>query len=65
MSIKINYQKKTQNISSANIVLFVNEKYKIDPIKKYLSNSEFSYISDLLKSSDTKNLFIFELTSKK
>ena len=35
-------------------------------MKKHLSNLEFSYINDLLKTSDLKkNLFVFELTSKK
>ena len=35
-------------------------------MKKYISSNEFSYISDLLKASDLKkNLFLFELSSKK
>ena len=66
MSIKINYLNKASSISSANMVLFCNEKYEIKSLKKYLSNSEFLYINDLLKSSDLKkNLFVFELNSKK
>jgi len=66
MSIKINYSKKADSKSSANLVLFSNEKFNISGLKKYLSNSEFSYISDLLKNSDLKkNLFVFELSSKK
>ncbi len=65
MSIKINYL-KTNNKSSANLILFSNEKFNISSLKKYLSNSEFSYINDLLKTSDLKkNLLVFELTSKK
>ena len=66
MSIKINYLNKTSNKSSANLVLFSNEKFNINALKKFLSDSEFSYISDLLKTSDLKkNLFVFELNSKK
>jgi len=66
MSIKINYSKKTNGTANGNLVLFVDEKFNINGVKKYLSNSEFSYISDLLKTSDLKkNLFVFELTSKK
>ena len=66
MSIKINYLKKTSTNTSANLVLFSNEKFNINSLKKYLSNSEFSYINDLLKTSDLKkNIFVFELTSKK
>ena len=66
MSIKINYSKKTISRSSANLVLFSNDKFNISGLKKNLSNSEFSYISDLLKTSDLKkNLFVFEVNSKK
>ena len=66
MSIKINYLNKSSSKTSANLVLFSNEKFNISGLKKYLSNSEFSYIDDLLKTSDLKKkLFVFELTSKK
>ena len=66
MSIKINYTNKAINNSSGNLVLFTNEKFDINSSKNYLSNFEFSYIKDLLKTSDLKkNLFIFELNSKK
>ena len=66
MSIKINYTKKGNFKTSANLVLFSNDKFNINNLKKYLSNSEFSYIGDLLKTSDTKkNLFVYEVNSKK
>jgi leucyl aminopeptidase len=66
MSIKINFSKKTISKSLGNLVLFADEKFSINSLKKYLSNSEFSYINDLLKTSDLKkNLFIFEVSSKK
>jgi len=66
MSIKINYKNSTSKNPSNNQVLFADEKFNINPLKKHLSNSEFSYISDLLKTSDlSKNLFVFELSSKK
>ena len=58
MPIKINYLKKTSGKSSANLVLFTNEKFNISSFKKYLSISEFSYINDLLKTSDLKKKFI-------
>ena len=41
MSIKINYLKKLSNKTSGNVVLFTDEKFNIDSLKKYLSNSEF------------------------
>ena len=35
-------------------------------MKKYISKSEFTYINDLLKTIDLKkNLFVFEVSSKK
>ncbi len=66
MSIKINYLNKKSGNFSANLVLFSNEKFNLSGLKNYLSNSEFSYINDLLKTSDLKkNLLVFELSSKK
>ena len=66
MSIKIKYSQNKKGNLSSNLVLFSNEKFSIDNLKKYFSNSEYSYVTDLLKNSDLKkNLFIFELTSKK
>ena len=66
MSIKLNYLKKTGNKLSSNLVLFCDEKYSINGLKKYLSNDEFSYISDLLKTINLKkNLFVFDVNSKK
>ena len=66
MSIKINYSSRTYNKSSDNIVLFSNEKFNITNLEKYLSKSEYSYIQDLLKTNDLKkNLFVFEVNSKK
>ena len=67
MSIKINYSNKASNKSSSNLVLFTDDKYNIKHLKKHLSNSEFFYISDLLKTYELKdkNLFVFEVSSKK
>ena len=66
MSIKLNYSKKTISKSSSNLVLFSDEKYSTSGLKKYISNTELSYINDLLKTSDLKkNLQVFELNSKK
>ena len=66
MSIKINFKKSSLGKISSNLVLFVDEKFGTNSIKKYISESEFSYITDLLKKFDlTKNVFVFELNSKK
>ena len=66
MSIKINYSNKVSDKSLTNIVLFTDEKFNIGNLKRYISNPEFSYISDLLKNSDLKkDLLFFEINSKK
>ena len=66
MSIKINHSNKVSAKSSTNVVLFVDEKFNLSPLKKHISGPEYSYINDLLKTSDlNKNLFVFELSSKK
>ena len=66
MSIKISFKKSKLERTSANLVLFVDERFNIRPVKRYISSLEYSYISDLLKSSDLKKrLLVFNLTSKK
>ena len=66
MSVKINYSKKTIRESASNLVFFVNEKFNINELKKNFSKSEFTYVDDLLKTSDLKkNLLVFEINSKK
>jgi len=66
MSIKINYLNKLTSKSLANLVLFVDQSFNISGLKKIISNTEFSYISDLLKNSDLKkDLLFFEINSKK
>ena len=65
MTVKINYNSSLKKILS-NLVLFVDEKFNISQLKKYISNSEFSYISDLLKDTNKKkNLLVFKINSKK
>ena len=54
MNITLNFKKQIASKSYANSILFVDEKFNISGLKKYLSNSEYSYISDLIKSEDQK-----------
>tara|TARA_B100000963_G_scaffold172645_1_gene150171 strand:+ start:9007 stop:10464 length:1458 start_codon:yes stop_codon:yes gene_type:complete len=66
MSLKINYKNTSLKKISKNIVLFVDEKFSLGHLKRYISTLEFSYVSDLLKTSDLKkNIIVFELSSKK
>ena len=52
MTVKLNYSKKSINKISSNLVLFCDDKYKNTGLKKYVSDNEFSYISDLIKTID-------------
>jgi leucyl aminopeptidase len=66
MNVQINYKSNNSKKVSSNFVVFVDEKFNINGLKKYILNSEFSYISDLLKNSDLKkDLLVFEINSKK
>ena len=49
MTIEINYKTNPSKINQGNLVLFVDDNYNISGLKKHISNSEFSYIHDLLK----------------
>ena len=66
MSIQINFKRGSLNKSSNNLILFVDEKFNTIQIRRYISSHEYSYINDLLKTSDlTKKLLVFELNSKR
>ena len=66
MTVQINYKSGSSKKVPSNLVLFVDEKFNINGLKKYISNSEFSYISDLLNNSDLKkDLLVFKINSKK
>ena len=66
MTVQINYKNSSSQKNLTNLILFVDEKFNVDGLKKYISNHEFLYISDLLKSSDKKkDLLFFEINSKK
>ena len=66
MSIQINYKNESLKKTSNNLILFVDEKFNTNQIKRYISSNEHSYISDLLKTGDlTKKLLVFELNSKR
>ena len=66
MNIKINFKNQVFNKSHENLILFVDEKYNISSLKKQISNSEYSFILDLLKIKDIKQKIItFDLNSKR
>ena len=66
MSVKISYSNKIKGKINSNVVLFSNDKFDLNNMKKFLSNIEFEYVKDLLKSADLKkNILIYEVNSKK
>ena len=67
MSIKKLTIPKNLNNKTANLVLFSNEKFNTNALKKFISDSEISYVNDLLKTSDLKKFenFVYELSSKR
>ena len=66
MPVKINYSKNLPKKNSSNIVLFCDEKFTISALKKHISGTEFSFISDIIKSRDIKkNILSFDISSKK
>ena len=66
MTVQINYKNSGLKNITGNPVLFVGENFNITGLKKYISNNEYFYISDLLKTSDLKKeLLFFEINSKK
>ncbi len=66
MNIKVNFKKQVFSKSNANLILFADEKFNITGLKKHISSSEHSYISDLLDKKDTKKKIVtFNISSKK
>ena len=52
MTVQINYKNIGSKNVKGNLVLFVDEKFSISSLKKHVSSSEYSFISDLLKKKD-------------
>ena len=66
MSVQIIYKKNLPKKNTSNLVLFVDEKFNIKSLKKYVSNSEFSFVFDLLRTRDSKKkILYFKINSKK
>ena len=66
MSVQINYKTASFKKKSSNLVLFVDENFDITSLKKFISNREYSFISDLHKLNDKKKKIIaYDINSKK
>ena len=66
MTTIINYKNSFSKKNRSNIVLFVDEKFNIGGLKKYISGTENSLINDLIKVQNLKKEIIsFDINSKK
>ena len=67
MPIKINYKNNSVNKNISNLILFTDEKFNISNFKKkVLSDKEYYFIIDLLKSKNLKkSILFFDVNSKK
>ena len=66
MSVQIIYKNKLSNNKAHNLVIFIDEKFNISNLKNHISSSDYSLISDLIKTKDQKKkILAFEISSKK
>ena len=66
MTVLINYKKILLKKSTSNSLFFVNDKFDIFSIKKHILSSEYSFISDLIKTKDLKKkIIVFDVNSQK
>ena len=66
MSIEVNYKSSLSKNKYSNLLFFVDEKFDLSTLKNYFSKSEYSSLSDLIKSCDlTKKIIKIDLNSQK
>ena len=66
MSVLISYKKNSPKINSSNLILFVDEKFNITSLIKYMSETDYSFISDIIKTKDIKKKILsFDISSKR
>ena len=66
MSVKINYKSSYPKKISSNLIIFTDEKFNNTGLKKYVLNTEYLFISDLIKTKDLKKKIIsFDINSKR
>ena len=66
MPVLINYKNSANKKNSTNLILFVDDKFNISPLKNHISKSEYTYISDLIKTTDLKKkIVVYDISSKR
>ena len=66
MSVIINYKPNFIKKNTSNIILFSDEDFNISALKKHILNTDYLFISDLIKTKDKKDKILsFDLSSKR
>ena len=66
MSVQISYNNIVPKKNSINNVFFVDENFNISGLKKQISNEDYSFLSDLIKSKNLKKKILsFDISSKR
>jgi len=66
MTVQINYKNILSKKNPSNTVFFVNDKFDILSLKKLISSTEYSFVTDMLKTKDTKKqIIIFDVNSNR
>ena len=64
MSVIINYKPNFIKKNTSNIILFSGEDFNISALKKHILNTDYLFISDLIKTKDKKDKILsFDLIS--
>ena len=65
MNVQISYINSLSKKELTNKLFFVDQSLNIQPLKKFISSREYSYVSDLLQNLDNKKkISLFEFSSK-
>ena len=65
MNVSINYKSNIIKKSISNLVFFVDEKFNILTLKKHISNSQYTFVSGLIKKQNlNKKIISVDVNSK-
>ncbi len=67
MSVQVVYKKKVKSSFSGTLVLFVDEKYKVNTSNNFISKNEVLYVNNILrnKKNDKNKLFTININERK
>ena len=66
MTIQINYKNSVTKKDLNNLVLFVDQRFKVESLKRHISRADYLYVSDLSKIQDKKKqITFFDISAQK